>query len=335
MGKFFEILVKRLYGRFDGKLFPLVSVPCSYIALLHLLLKKKKNQIIILPTNAIGDTLYILSFWQQLHNISIQGNLQFYISDRYKKIVETYSPKIKGVVYLKHLGFKHLFLLTLSAGLYNPSSINIARKCRIFSVIPRVHKAWLKGRGLKGTRNQLSHILNIPLVPIACHGLSRSPVQAIENFQSIKSKICIINPYSYSMKFSEGLYEKIVQKLSNLGYVVFTNVVDNQKAIEGSEPLRASLDELFSIACEIPLVVSVRSGILDFLIPSKVNMFVVYEKWKDIDNEQLDIEGDENPYSLMEWNPRGLIYESFLKEGEENKVFDEFCSYLDDLTIRK
>lgn len=328
MKKIFEIIIKKFYGRFNGKLFSLVAIPCSYLALLYLLLKKKRGQIIILPTTAIGDTLYILSFWLQLYDISKQGKIQIYISNRYKKVTETFSPQIKGVEYLKHSSLKLWFLLTLSAGLYNSGAIKIAKKCNIYSAIPRVYASWLKGVNLNGTRNQLSHILNIPLTPIVCHNLSKVPVQAIDDFQNIKSKICVMNPFSYSMKSSGSLYEKIAEELSNQGFIVYTNVIGSQKAVRGTLSLEVDLEELFSIACEIPLIVSVRSGILDFLIPSKINMFVIYDEWNTRHVQNVD-------YSIEEWKPQGKVCEISIKVESEDIVMQRLKDFLYELTVVK
>lgn len=327
----YSFVVKKFYGRFNGKLFPLVAIPGSYIALFYLLLKKKKNQVVILPTSALGDTLYILSFWENLYKLSNQADTQlvFYLSDRYKRIVETYNPPIDGIVYLKHLGMKHVLLLMLSACLYHSKSVEIARRRNIFGVIPRIHKRWLKKNSFIGTRNQLAHILNMPLDPISYHQLPQVNISAIKDFEYLRNKICVINPYSYSMSYSVSLYERICEKLKLLGYIVYTNVVGEQREINGSIPLRCGIEELYSIACEIPLVVSVRSGVVDFLIPSNTSMFVIYEKWKDVNSIKLDVEGDERPYSLMEWRPKGHVYEAYMeKENDDDKILDEFDKYL-------
>ena len=81
--------VKKFYGRFNGKLFPLVAVPGSYIALLYLLLIKKKKQIIVLPTSALGDFIYVMSFipLMEAKCRKQQQELVLYASERYKEII--------------------------------------------------------------------------------------------------------------------------------------------------------------------------------------------------------------------------------------------------------
>ncbi len=330
----YDAIVKKLYGKFNGKFFTYVSVPGSYIALFFLLLKKKKKQIIILPANAIGDCLYTFSFLEVLNRHVLQDHFQMviYVSDRYKKILETYPVSLSNVVYLKHLGIKHLLLLMLSTSSLAPKSVIIAAQNYIYASYPMSYGRYIP-KEIIGARNKLSYALRVPTNPILYHNLPKSNISAIKNFETGKERICIVNPYSSSMIFSGRLYKKICEMLKRKGFLVYTNVCGSQKAIEGTNPLHCSLEELYSIACDIPLIVSVRSGILDFLIPSGVNMFVIYETWKDKHN-MVDPKVFATHYSLKEWLPKGMIQEIYMGAKSENeKILAELCSFLGKLGI--
>lgn len=329
LNKVYNILVKKLYGKFDGKLFTYASVPGSYIALIYLLLKKKKKQIILLPANAIGDCLYVFSFLESLNKFSSQTNtpMLIYASDRYKELLKTYSLPLKNVVFIKHLGFKHLLLLMLSASIRSQKQVVMAARRRVFASVPRCYGDFIP-KEIVGTRNQLSYLLKVPTTPISYHHPFKIDVSAIGDFSERRDRICVVNPYSCSMSFSQTLYEKICSKLKKIGFIVYTNVCGTQKEISGTRALRCSVNELFSIASEIPLVVSVRSGILDFLIPSSVNMFVIYETWGSHFNTS-DPKYIADHYSLKEWCPKGHIYEAYMeKENDDVKILDEFDKYL-------
>jgi len=329
-----DILIKKLYGKFDGKLFTYASVPGSYIALSYLLLIKKKDQIILLPANAIGDCLYVFSFLESLNNYSNRTNSQLmvYVSERYREIVKTYAFPSEKIVFLKHLGFKHLLLLMLSTSSLAPKSITFAAQRRIFAASPISYGRYIP-ESIVGARNKLSYALNIPVEPISYHRLPKVKVSAIDEFETKKRKICVINPYSSSMVFSEKLYQKICDKLKKNGFFVYSNVCGSQKEIEGTNPLRCSIEELYSIACDVPLVISVRSGILDYLIPSGVNMFVIYETWKDSFN-MINPKIFAKHYSLKEWHSKGKVYEAYLdNECENDKILNEFDVYLKTLNL--
>lgn len=177
-----------------------------------------------------------------------------------------------------------------------------------------------------GTVHQIrQHTFKLPEdSPITYHRLPRVPVTSIKDFESIKHKTVIIAPYSLSMGVTMEIYNNLCTELLKRGYVVFTNVVEDQEVVAGSQPLRCSIDELYSIACEIPLIVSVRSGILDLLAPSDINMFVVYE------TEDVNCI---NFVSLKEWECKGKVHEELVTPAQRDTVhlLEAFRSFLDEL----
>ena len=325
----YSSIVKKLYGRFNGKLFPLVAYFFCYIVFACLIVIKKKNQIFIVPTAAIGDTLYILSFWESLNNWAERNGKEviFFQSDRFKDIFDTYktsNSRVK-VVSLKHLGLTHLFLMMIGGCKYHSLLNNLLRKCGIFVPIPNIYKDYFsKNDKPKGSRHQLAKILNVQQNPISLHNSPLIPIKSIANFEKNKKNICILNPYSYSMFSPIPLFEKIAEKLKEAGFIIYTNVVKGQKEIRGTAPLNCSLQELYSIAKEIPFIVSLRSGILDYLIPSNINMFVVYDKWKI-----SFIEDDD--YTLNEWEPKGVLQEVFSRTCSDDEIIQNLHQFLDQL----
>lgn len=333
MKAIFKIFINKLYGKFNGKLFAYASIPGSWVALFYVLMKKKKNQIILLPTNAIGDTLYAMSFLDSLESYANQNHMHLFVyaSDRYKTILDTYPILNKNVVFIKHLGFKHLLLLTLTAA-SAPKSVVVAAKKRIYSLNPPSYGDYIP-EDIKGVRNLLSYIMDVPTEPISYHSQPTVKIVSIDDFDRKKDRICIVNPYSQSMAFSESLFEKICMELKNKNFIVYTNIVGNQKEIKGTFPLRCNIEELYTIACKIPLVVSIRSGILDYLIPSNVNMYVVYETWKGAFNA-VDPLNIAKHCSLKEWQPKGLVQEVYMeKESDESKILYELDEYLNKLNL--
>lgn len=327
----YSYIIKKLYGRFNGKLFPVLAYFGCYFVFVILLLVKKRNQIILAPTSAIGDTLYIFSFFNSLGEWAEKKNkkILFFSSDRYKDIVETYkkpNERIK-VVYLKHLGFSHL-LLQMIGGCKDHFLLNsFSRKCGIFAPIPNIYKDFFaRTYRPQGSRHQLAHILGVSLTPVSLHNLPAVPVKSIADFEKNKDKICVLNPYSYSMYTSLPLFEKLAEELKKNGYIVYTNIVKGQKVIEGTFALDCDLRELYSISKQIPLIVSLRSGILDYLIPSDINMFVVYNRWK------VSFIQDED-YFLEEWQPKGFVYEAHSNSMSDDEIVQKFQKFLTQIKL--
>lgn len=324
--------MKKMYGRFNGRLFPILSKPMAWIAFFVLVIYKKKNQKIILLGSALGDVLYSLSFLDQLI-AKCEGKIEklvFVGSERYKSIISTYETRISKIVYLPHCGIFHLFEIALACypGQFQKSLVSrIAYKCGIIPAIPGAC-SWLKDLNVYGTRNLLSKLYETSIEPISYHMLKKNAITSIPDFQTKKNKICVISPYSFSMNCPIEKFKCVCDTLKSKGFAVYTNVVGTQLPISGTLPLKCSLDELFSIACEIPLFVSIRSGMLDFLIPSNVNMFVVYAKYDDDDDVIA------KNYSLQEWKPKGLVEEVYFDgEIDEDILSSRFQSYLESLNL--
>lgn len=313
-------------------MYPYLSVPGSYIVLLYLLTKKKKNQIFFLPTSALGDFVYVLSFWPLIEKKYQDKELVMFASERYKRIIDCNEVNAK-IVYLKHLGMKHLFLFMLSYCPHSPHSVFIALRKNIIPCVAISHKKEMERLGIIGTRNQLAHVFGVPVAPIFHHKVPIKEVHSIPDFERNKNRICIINPYSTSMDYSVSLYEKICKELCSRGFIVYTNVVGEQKEIKGSHPLQCDIEELYSIASQIPLFVSVRSGILDFLTPSNVRMFVIYEMHYTSFNGSNPKEIARN-YSLREWCSGETVCEIFWdNHDDENKVLLDFQRFLRELEV--
>ena len=163
--------------------------------------------------------------------------------------------------------------------------------------------------------------------PITYHGLTKGKVNSIDNLDIIKDKVVIINPYSTTMRYvTMTLYEKLCDILISHGYKVYTNIVGDQKPVEGSEPLQCSIEELYSIACNIPLIVSVRSGILDLLVNTNINMFVLYENVTK--SRCYDF------YRLNAWHCQGVVEEIYISNKKIlEQVPDRFSAYLEQLEL--
>jgi len=325
----FSFVMKKMHGKFNLKLFPRVSYFGCYFAFAYLWLIKKKNQVVLAPTFAIGDLLYLLSFLQSMDSWTIEKDkkILFYVSDRYKDVLETFDKPNSRIefVFLKHCGFMHLFLLMTGGCKKHPKLNAFSKKSGILMPIPNIYNIFFdKKNKPNGTRHQLSAILNMPLTPISLHDLASIPVKKIEHFEQLKHRICILNPYSYSMYTPKSLFDVLASELRKCNFIVYTNVVGEQKEIEGTIPLRCDLQELYSIAKEIPLIVSLRSGILDFLVPSKINMFVIYGKWK------LDYIQDVD-YTMEEWKTQGAYREVSTKSTTNEEIVRDLQTFLFEL----
>ena len=316
-------MLKKIVGKFNGNLLDFVSPFCSYITLFVLLIYKKlkKIQILVVLNYVIGDRVYALSFWSELCNKYGKDNVRFVTSDKYKELIcECYYPEIKNTLFLKHYGVLMLFLQCL---IVNNHCSLIARKHGIINSTASGYNKYRKNSNLS-YRIMLSEIYNLPGDIIDYPIIKDYPICSISKLDEIKenNKVCIINPYSNSMSCDSLYFEIIVDYLNKKGMTVYCNLVQGQKPIKGSIPLYCPIEELYSICKKIPLFISLRSGILDYLISTGIDMFVVYTNKGDL------AEWISKHFSLDEWNSNGNIEEVRLidvsDENEFISVFDRF-----------
>lgn len=161
--------------------------------------------------------------------------------------------------------------------------------------------------------------------PLQYHGLKPTPVRSIPDFESTYPRIVVLNPYSSSIVLGaagEEFFEQACDFLNSRGYVVYTNVINDQKPVKGSLALRCPLEEMLGIAEKIPLVVSLRSGILDLLVPAGTNMFVIQNKL------ELFIW-----WNMKNWDCSGSIKQIYYEAqpGDAEMLMERFTEFLDEL----
>lgn len=297
-------------------------------ALNKLLTDKQDDEVYLILLMGIGDALYGLSYLDAFidkhpgKKIIILGN------ERYIDLYKSYRQSAKLQFKLFPLNSK---MHNVVSFLSHPIILKEAEKYDIFM-------SFAGGPCLDASENFLSQLRTILKVPensaITYHGLKQAPVTVIENFEEIKHKIVIINPYSnYLSDPNLLIYENLCDELSKKGFIVFTNVIKDQKPLKGSTPLNCSLQELYSIACSIPLIVSVRSGILDLLVTSDINMFVIYEDASKTVNQEFYYR-----FTLAAWQCSGKIKEVLIDNQSDpasqsliDAIPAEFNAYLDEL----
>lgn len=251
----------------------------GYFMLNRLIKEKTSDEIYVLLTENIGDDVYGMAYVKSLkEKYSVKVSI-FCREDR-RRLIESFVGSYDVIIGFnkKSKEWTQIRSISNSRGL-----INKARKHRIMSVFP-FHYIPLN---LNDGRTELDYIRTDMLhlddnASIQYPSLTDEPIHSIRGFEEIRDKVVVINPYSLSMN-SDMLhfFNRISLSLVSMGYKVFTNVVGNQKALAGSEPLNCSIYEFYAICNQIPLVISVRSGLIDMSISAKSNFFVYYFPFAD------------------------------------------------------
>lgn len=253
-------MIKRLKGFF-------VAILANFLLIAIAVLKKSNTRVLII-CYPLGDTCYGLAFSKYLQDI---GRCIYIICKNQKRLVEECYPHInnKDVYYYKKKGLSYRLVIYCSFSYY----INrFYGRYNIYATIPYAYykqKDYIQESYLAYLRRILKINNNISSIrPYFCvsHDIAQS------------NNIVILNPYSNSMSIDNIEYWEFVEKyLSQNGFIVYTNVMKDQQPIGNSIRLDCDIFELYRLVDNNrALVISIRSGIIDFLIGSKGRFFVVY-----------------------------------------------------------
>lgn len=109
-------------------------------------------------------------------------------------------------------------------------------------------------------------------------------------------KSVILSPYAKSVtNLSEELWIDIVNSFVEKGYKCYTNVIGNEKPLEGTIPISPRISEMKSVVESAGTFVGIRSGLCDVIRNVKAKKIALYPdynycdtKWKAIDIYYLD-----------------------------------------------
>jgi len=94
------------------------------------------------------------------------------------------------------------------------------------------------------------------------------------------SQAILLNASSFSTQ-SESVkktLEACAQSLSNQGFHVFMNVVGDESPLPFTQPLRCSFEEFYLISLQTKCLISLRSGLLDFVASSSCPIVCLYDE---------------------------------------------------------
>lgn len=286
----------------------------------RMLKSKRDDEVYLILGGAIGDNVYGLAYLDELRKKLPDKKFIAFSTKLNSNILKTY----KGIDDVNLSGEVHGNLCKL---LHSGMSLHVLwhySELNLFVPIPFYYDD-VRRSSRKANLFNLRRIFNLPEdAQITYHNLPKVPVKAIEKFERIKNRVVIIHPYPhYKQKYNEDIYIPVCEELKLRGYIAFTNVIREQMPVKGTEALRCSIEELYSIACDIPLIVGERGGIFDLLIPSGINMFAIHSGQSDFEY-----------FPLHEWKSRGKIEEVKVQVSDENSVRrlnERFKAFLDEL----
>lgn len=239
------------------------------------------------PFNALGDVYLMISYWESFAKMRRIGQAVFSVpSGVLGKVIRLFGDHPVEVYEQKELD------AMIQAVIYTrDESSFIAHQDRPYVV--NLHRA--------------QYVKCISLEQMYCCGVYGLPLETEptvptewrdwDGLDSInKGHAVVLSPFAKSVTaLPSELWVNIVEDYRSRGYQVFTNVVGDEVALPGTEPLRAELCEMKSVLEAAGIFIGIRSGLCDVVRTAKCKKIALYPdynycdtKWKAIDIYSID-----------------------------------------------
>lgn len=311
--------IGKIYKKVKRNLKPLYYYPIVVWGIKRLAKQYSENHILLIAPVAIGDFCYGLAYLNEFSKKKEkEGNIISIIAyEKRKSMLDCYGLDY-DIIYIQENTF---LSLVVDWTLYHRFLMHYARKYNIYSTIAyyEVPESGVVRSCLDITRNDIFCLddtakIIFPTVPSI-------KVTSIDDFDKCFNRVIILNPYSNSLELEDKtVFERIALMLSGDGYILYTNVIPGQTIVKGTKPLDCSIFELYNICLHIPLVVSIRSGIIDFLISTPTNFFIIYDK--DVSDKYKNI------YNLSAWGTNNVKEIIFRNRKDTISQLIEYMNHL-------
>lgn len=147
------------------------------------------------------------------------------------------------------------------------------------------------------------YIKRIPLEQIYCCGVYGLPANTrpvkpnanqhvYKDIQSIpEGNAVVFSPYAKSVTaIDQKVWEDAVNYYVGAGYKCYTNVIGDEKALEGTEAISPSLLELRSVVERAGTFIGIRSGLCDILREANAKKIALYPDYNYCDTKWKSIE---------------------------------------------
>ena len=284
-----------------------------------------EDEVAVTMTNAIGDDIYGLAYLRAFKN-TFGVKIVLYGLKSKAKLYDNYGDTIERKVYFNKTEAEWKRIQSISM---LRKQIRKSIRHKIYPIL--MHQYYHQPEHDDG--NDFLEVLRKDVFNLAVSDaiiqypiFIKEPITTIKEFDKIKGRIVVINPYSSSMDNTMmNLYEKIAGYLLERDYIVYTNVIKTQEPVKNTIPLDCSIYEFYAICNQIPMVISTRSGILDLVISSNTNFLVYYlpfvhNGWR-FDNDVFF-----HRYTLKAWGTNNVTEHMVEDDTSAYKFFIDYMA---------
>ena len=245
--------------------------------------KYEGNFKVFCPFNALGDIYFMISYWGTFARIRNIKDVVFVVpSKALAEVIRMFGDYSVEIYDQKELD------AMIQAVIYTQDENSfIAHQDRPYVV--NLFKAL--------------YIKQIPLEQIYCCGVYGLPADTIPDkprdeghiYSDInripEGRAVIFSPYAKSVTaIDTKVWEDAVGYFTGVGYKCFTNVVSDEKPLDGTEPISPSIYEMRSVVERAGIFIGIRSGMCDILRDAKAKKIALYPDYNYCDTKWKSIE---------------------------------------------
>ncbi len=257
---------------------------------------KYSGKTVFITSASIGDICFFLAlidnYYQKYHE-----KIVVLCDERKKDIIVSYEHKgiIVDYINVNDPFFKRIFYE------FNASKIFAVKGAedKIFNTIPWVQNGFDIE---KYTLSQLSEVLKLDKnYSLKYPSVRKAKITVIEEFTKRKNRMAVVNPYYASEEKCEclSMMTEMIEWLHIHDYEVYCNAIGKQETMENCKRLECGLNELYMIADNIPIFISVRSGIVDWLVKTRSQKIVIYPR--SLPKEWISL------YTMKQWKVDNIV----------------------------
>lgn len=235
------------------------------------------------PFNALGDIYFMMSYWDAFAKSRGIDKVVFCVPSRVLVEVIYMFGNYHVAVYEQ----KELDAMIQAALYTHDENSFIAHQDRPYVV----------------NLSKALYIKKIPLEQIYCCGVYGLPKDTVatkpkanrliyKDIESIpEGNAIIFSPYAKSVTaLSPRVWESAVGYYKSIGYKCYTNVVGDEKPLQGTESISPSLSELISVVERAGTFIGIRSGLCDVIREAKAKKIALYPDYNYCDTKWKAIE---------------------------------------------
>lgn len=224
-----------------------------------------KEIVSIVLCDAIGDTVFVLGYLDEIKRKYCNKRIQIISSGKLQVIIECFSGKYDKLVIVP----KKLLNKILNGDLIFENNDNIIL-CHVPSYFT-------------GSYNIIARYPDFNMFKFIKSCILRIEQDAIPNYEILRSNISkplkepyvILCPEAKSLSgISREFWTDISNQLNKRGYNVFINT--HKKSNIRSNEISFDLNELLAVADKAKAVIGIRSGVLDWLMLSEAPIIALY-----------------------------------------------------------